>query len=104
MKGTYLITTNEFFIGPNGESYRSVFGNVEVLTDDTIMGIKTNARSANWYAKVGTEENHIIIAGCQIHYCIKCDPDSINRDQTISTYVDDKLQTQTNRILYLHDK
>ena len=25
----------------------------------------------NWYAKIGSEENHIIIAGCQIHYSVR---------------------------------
>lgn len=35
------------------------------------MGIKTNLRSSNWFAKVGTEDNHVIVAGCQIHYTVR---------------------------------
>jgi hypothetical protein len=38
MKGKYLITTDNWFVAPDG-----------------------------------SEENHIIIAGCQIHYAVKCD-------------------------------
>lgn len=70
MKGKYLITTDQWFMAPDGKQYRSAWGNVEIVSD-SILGIKTNLRSSNWFAKVGTEENHIIIAGCQIHYAVK---------------------------------
>ena len=72
MKGNYLITTDEWFYAPDGKLYRAVWGNVQIVTDD-ILGIKTNARSSNWFAKVGSEDNHLIIAGCQIHYSCRCD-------------------------------
>lgn len=70
MKGKYLITTDNWFFAPDGKQYKSAWGNVEIV-NDSILGIKTNLRSTNWFAKVGTETNHIIIAGCQIHYAIK---------------------------------
>ncbi|WP_444956686.1 hypothetical protein [Ornithobacterium rhinotracheale] len=47
-------------------------GSVEIVSDK-ILRIETNRNSTNWYAKVGSEENHILIAGCQIHYAVKCD-------------------------------
>ncbi len=72
MKGKYLITTDAWFYAPDGKQYRAVYGNVEILGDNA-LGIKTNARSSNWFAKVGTELSHIIIAGCQIHYAIRTD-------------------------------
>lgn len=72
MKGKYLITTDCWFYAPDGKQYRAVWGNVEILNDD-ILGIKTNVRSSNWFAKVGTNESHIIVAGCQIHYAVKTD-------------------------------
>ena len=72
MKGKYLITTDEWFIAPDGKSYRAAWGECEPLAD-SFLGLKTNARSTNWYVKVGSEENHIIIAGCQIHYAIRCE-------------------------------
>ena len=27
--------------------------------------------STNWFIQVGCEENHVIVAGCQIHYAVK---------------------------------
>ena len=77
MKGKYLINTDSYFIAPDGREYKAVYGEVEILNDD-FLGVKTNARSANWFAKVGTEENHVIIAGCQIHYATKTTKD-VNR-------------------------
>lgn len=72
MKGKYLITTDEWFIAPDGQSYKSVWGEVLIL-EDSIIGLKTNRNSTNWYAKIGNEEKHIIVAGCQIHYALKCE-------------------------------
>ena len=72
MTGKYLITTDNWFIAPDGKQYRSVWGEVEVI-EDTFLGLKTNRNSTNWYVKVGSEVNHMIVAGCQIHYAIKCE-------------------------------
>jgi hypothetical protein len=72
MKGKYLITTDNWFIAPDGKQYRAAWGDVEIL-EDNIMGVKTNRNSTNWFAKVGSDTNHIIIAGCQIHYAVKSD-------------------------------
>jgi hypothetical protein len=70
MKGKYLITTDNWFYGADGIQYKSVWGEVEILSD-SILGIKTNLKSSNWFVKVSGEKNHIIIAGCQIHYAIQ---------------------------------
>lgn len=72
MEGKYLITTDAWFTGPDGAEYKAVWGDVTILGDN-ILGIKTNARSSNWYAKVGSDDDHVIIAGCQIHYAVKCE-------------------------------
>lgn len=77
MNGKYLITTDAYFLAPDGKEYKAAWGEVEIL-NDSFLGIKTNARSSNWFAKIGSEYNHIIIAGCQIHYAIKC----INKPNT----------------------
>ena len=76
MKGNYLITTDNWFTAPDGKYYKSVWGNVEII-EDSFLGIKTNRISSNWFAKVGSEDNHVIIAGCQIHYAVKCDKPNI---------------------------
>jgi hypothetical protein len=72
MKGKYLITTTDWFYAPDGVQYKAAWGNVE-LFDDSILGIKTNRNSVNWFAKVGSEDKHIIIAGCQINYSVRCE-------------------------------
>jgi hypothetical protein len=72
MKGKYLITCDNWFFAPDGRQYKNVWGEVEIL-NDSILGIKTNIRSSNWFCKVGSNDNHVIIAGCQIHYAVKCD-------------------------------
>ena len=69
MENYYLITTDNWFYGPNGKTYRAVWGKVAILQDD-FLGIKTNRNSTNWYARVGSKEKHVIIAGCQIHYAV----------------------------------
>ncbi len=66
--GTYLITTDSWFYAPDGEQYRAVFGTVtSIETDENMLGIKTNRGSTNWYIIIG----NMVVAGCQIHYCIK---------------------------------
>lgn len=72
MQGKYLITTDAWFYAPDGKQYKAVWGDVQIV-EDTFLGLKTNRNSTNWFAKVGNEQNHIIIAGCQIHYAVKCD-------------------------------
>lgn len=63
-----LVTTDQWFFAPDGESYKAVFGTVKgVFNDQEALGIKTNARSTNWYVQVG----NMMIAGCQIHYAVK---------------------------------
>jgi len=87
MDGKYLITTDAWFYGADGKQYKSVWGEVEIVSD-AILGIKTNVRSSNWFAKVGTENNHVIIAGCQIHYAVKTD-EKPNVDLTDDYSIDD---------------
>ena len=66
----YLITTDDWFFAPNGEQYTAVWGTVNaVLSAEETLGIQTNSKSTNWYVSIG----NMIIAGCQIHYAVKCD-------------------------------
>lgn len=77
MTGNYLVTTDNWFYAPDGKKYRAVYGNVEIV-EDSFLGIKTNRQSTNWYAKIGTEQNHVIVAGCQIQYTVKCEKENIS--------------------------
>ena len=85
MTGKYLITADAWFYAPDGNQYKSVWGEVEIVSD-SILGIKTNVRSSNWFAKIGSEEKHVIIAGCQIHYACKSDkkPETISTDINVT--------------------
>ena len=71
MQGRYLITTEKWFTAPDGKTYQAVWGNVQIL-EDSILGLKTNRNSSNWYAQVGANGKEVIIAGCQIHYAVRC--------------------------------
>ena len=63
-----LITTNDWFTGPDGKTYKAAFGTVHnVLDSQEALGVRTNARSTNWYVEIG----NLTIAGCQIHYAIR---------------------------------
>ena len=72
MQGKYLITTDDWFYAPDGKQYKAAWGDVQII-EDTFLGLKTNRNSSNWFAKVGSEQKHIVIAGCQIHYAVKCE-------------------------------
>lgn len=65
-----LITTDNWFFGHDGLQYRAVFGTVKAIRSaEETLGIKTNAKSTNWYIEIGS----VTLAGCQIHYAIKTD-------------------------------
>lgn len=65
-----LVTTNEWFYAPDGRTYKAVFGTVRgVFTSESTLGVRTNAKSTNWYLDVGC----VTIAGCQIHYLVACE-------------------------------
>ncbi len=53
MEGKYLITTDSWFIAPDGKEYKAVWGEVKIL-EDKFLGISTNRNSSNWYAKIGS--------------------------------------------------
>lgn len=53
-----------------GVSTKQRGGTVQAIeTDEKTLGVRTNARSTNWYLQVGG----LVIAGCQIHYAVACD-------------------------------
>lgn len=71
---TYLLTLDGWFVAPDGEQYKAVFGEVTGISSavDT-LGIETNENSTNWYLTIGK----MIIAGCRIHYAIQTDTVSL---------------------------
>ena len=67
---TALVTVDNWFIAPDGKQYKAAFGTVRgCFTAEETLGVKTNAKSTNWYLSIG----NLIITGCQIHYAIRTD-------------------------------
>lgn len=65
-----LITTDNWFFAPDGNSYRAVFGTVKAArTAEETLGVRPNGKSTNWYVEIG----NMTIAGCQIHYAVRTD-------------------------------
>jgi len=69
----YLVTTDNWFVAPDGQQYLSAWGRCEMLTTDNVFGFKPSRPSTNWFLKVGDDNRHVIIAGCQIHYAVRCE-------------------------------
>lgn len=70
-KGKYLITTERWFVAPDGNQYTAVWGDCEVFTTKDSMGFNPT-RSTNWFLKVRNGGAGFLIAGCQINYAIEC--------------------------------
>jgi len=71
-----LLTTHNWFVAPDGEQYKSVFGTVKAIhSDSALLGIKTNRHSTDWYVEIG----NMIVAGCQIYYAIKTNSVSLKK-------------------------
>ena len=85
-KGKYLVTSDNWFLAPDGQEYRSAWGEVFILEDGYVLGIKTNAKSTNWYVQVGIGDKHVLMAGCQIHFAVKSN-ERPSRDGCVSERV-----------------
>lgn len=95
----YLITTNAFFFAPDGEQYRAVWGKCECVEAKDCFGFVPLRPSTNWFLNVGVGENSCIVAGCQIHYAVKC---KLRPKMLTEMYEDvsTKLPTCNNRIYF----
>lgn len=62
-----LITCDNRLYPPDGWQYGAVHGTVEaVVSSAEALGIRTMAKSTNWYVEIGD----MTITGCQIYYTI----------------------------------
>lgn len=68
----YLITADTYFFAPDGEQYIAAWGKCEIVEAKECFGFTSLRPSTNWFCKVGDGENEIIIAGCQIHFAVRC--------------------------------
>ena len=97
----YLITPDAWFLAPDGQEYKSVFGTVGAISnDEETLGIKTNGRSTNWYVSIG----NMVIAGCQIHYCIQTD--EVYRGEYVreEAHEGKVIETQVRSRIYMADE
>lgn len=100
----FLVTTNNWFVGPDGKMYRTVWGKIEIFSSEDTLGIKTNYKSTNWYAAVGEGEKLIIVAGCQIHYACVCTDKPFTGQVEEQKWVESKAEMVTvkrDNIIYL---
>ena len=71
-----LLTLDNWFYAPDGNTYRAVFGTVNaVKTAEETLGIRPNAKSTNWYVEIG----NLTVAGCQVHFAVRTDVCSADR-------------------------
>jgi len=69
----YLVTTDNWFYGPDGQNYKAAWGRCYIGKTAEQLGFTPLRPSTNWYLCVGVDGKEIIIAGCQIHYVIRCE-------------------------------
>jgi hypothetical protein len=82
----YIITTNAWFYAPDGEQYRGAWGTCHLSKIEDVFGFTPVRPSTNWYLTVGSGEHEIVIAGCQIHYAVRCEqvPEDKYRGKTVT--------------------
>lgn len=78
----YLITSDNWFTGPDGQRYRAAWGTCHVKNIGDVFGFTPSRPSTNWYLEVGVDGKEIILAGCQIHFAIRCEERPIPLDGT----------------------
>ena len=100
MTGKYLITTDNWFIAPDGKQYKAVWGDVKPMTALAVLGVEPNRNSANWMLQVGTDTDHVILAGCQIHYAVSC-PDKPHQGETSQRFGDSDTPSVRDNSIYI---
>jgi hypothetical protein len=102
MKGKYLITTDNWFIAPDGKHYRAVWGNCQTVTAEEALGLVPNRNSANWFVKVENNGEEVVLAGCQIHYAVSC-KERPNTKQTEQN-IDERGKVVRDTAIYLYSR
>jgi hypothetical protein len=64
----YLVTTEGWWFAPDGIQYKSVWGKASIQKTEDVLGFTPIRPSTNWFICIGD----VIIAGCQIHYIVRC--------------------------------
>lgn len=91
---TVLITTNNWFIAPDGVQYKAIFGVLHAInaTQGT-LGFTPSRNHTNWFAEVG----NMTIAGCQILYCFRCEESELVKGEVDEYKIVEKQVTYYRR-------
>lgn len=66
----YLVTTNDWFMAPDGRRYRAVFGTARgAVNVEEALGVGAGEHLPNWCTRIGG----MVVAGDQIRYCVRAD-------------------------------
>ena len=98
----YLVTTASWFIAPDGEEYRAVWGVAKCLETKETFGFTPNRNHANWVYEIGDGDGKITIAGCQVLYAIQSDKPPLLKTE-MYTQESTKCTVPINKI-YLADQ
>jgi hypothetical protein len=66
-----VVTVDDWFYGPNGNRYNSVYGLVSIVKARDLLGFDPK-NAANWFILVGSPGQQVLIAGCRVHYAAMC--------------------------------
>jgi hypothetical protein len=83
----YLVTVDNWFQAPDGERYCAAWGVCELKTTADVFNFTPARPSTNWFVKIGTEDNHVIVAGCQVHFAVRAEKRPSSRHEG-KTYKD----------------
>lgn len=94
---TYVVTSDTFFYGSDGNQYGAAYGKCKVLKTEDALGFTPQRPSTNWFLQVGEGDRQVILAGCQIHFAVKCDTPPTPRK---GTYKKDGQEWLKNQIWF----
>ena len=92
-----LITTDNYFVAPDGRQYRSAFGTCLGVQDaEDSLGLRNNRGSSNWYVMLGD----LLIAGCQIHYAVACEDVYLGKVEEYTLHEGVRKEFTQNSLIY----
>lgn len=95
-----LITTQNWFLAPDGREYRAVHGTIKAVRDSKAsLGLDTNRNSTNWYVEVG----NMMIAGCQIFYLVAAPECQLSKVQYDSLHEGKYIECERRSRIYNAD-
>lgn len=73
-----LLTCNNWFMSPDGETYLYVWGRCRILDAKDILGVNPRS-SVNWVWQIGDGADAVFLMGCRVNYAVLCKEPPANR-------------------------